>query len=312
MKRYGFLILTAMFLLVLPLAAVALDMPAQVYQNGSQNVPIAVPGVAFSVFGGSGGKTLLSSGVSGSDGTCKLGNVPAGTQVVVKLTKDGYETQYDVRSYSEADAEAGVVLWIGPQANINSLYKNLGLTFDATKGQVYLEVVDELTGDGIDEIQLGTSSGQAFDLGQGDYLIANAAGSSVQVTFAKPGYAFDVESATIPLYAGAMTQYYVKEQSGGAISDAAVAPITGYILRLSDAVAISGVTVTFTAKGFIIPSVHTDKTGFYTQKVPLKKIVKIVPETRFGFTFKPASKSVYITGKNPAQDFKGCHGTPCK
>jgi len=314
MRKCGFMVLTAMFLLALPLAAVALNVPAIVYQNGSQNVPVAVPGVAFQVFGGSGAKTLLSSGTSASDGTFTLANVPPGTQVVVKLTMDGYETQYDVRSYSEADAQAGVVLWVGPQANINGLYKNLGLTFDAKKGQVYLEVVNELTGEGIDGIQLGVSSGKAFDLGHGDYLIANAAGKSVQVTFSKAGYAFDIEAAPIPLYAGAMTQYYVKEQSGGTISASAQstqvtsAAIMGSVTQSgTDSQGVSGVTLTATGNKIQTQTTHTNSAGNYIFPLgfPFHVVVKVTP-TGIDITFKPASKSVSIGTKTSITvDFSG-------
>ena len=315
MRKFGFMVLTAMFLLALPLAAVALDIPVRVYENGAQNVPVAVPGVAFQVFGGSGAKTLLSSGTTASDGTFALSNVPLGSQVVVKLTKDGYETQYDVRSYSETDAGAGVVLWTGSQANITSLYKNLGLTFDAKKGQVYLGVVNELTGDGIEGIQLSTSSGKAFDLGQGDYLIANAAGKSVQVTFSKPGYAFDIEAATIPLYAGAMTQYYVKEQSGGAVSASAQstqvtsAAIMGNITESNtDTQPLSGVTVTATGSRIQTQITHTNSTGFYIFPLgfPFGRVIKVTP-LMMGFTFKPTMKSVLTSQSKPSVtiDFSG-------
>ena len=60
MRKFGFMVSTAIFFLALPLAAAALNVPAIVYQNGPQNVPVAVPGVAFQVFGGSGAASVLS------------------------------------------------------------------------------------------------------------------------------------------------------------------------------------------------------------------------------------------------------------
>ena len=72
-----------------------------------------------------------------------------------------------------------------------------------------------LPAQGIDGIELAVSSGKAFDLGHGEYLIANAEGASLKVSIQKPGYAFDIESATIPLFAGAMTQAYVSRSERG-------------------------------------------------------------------------------------------------
>jgi hypothetical protein len=150
------------------------NIPAKIYENGLDNNPTAVPGVKVEVLGGYRLKTLRSSGVSGSDGGCLLGNVPHREKVIVKLTKDGYVSQYDVRSYSKTDVDDGVILWIGSEADVVSLYKNLGEVFDDKKGQVYLEIDNELTGEGIEGLQLGASSGKVFELGHGEYLIANA------------------------------------------------------------------------------------------------------------------------------------------
>ena len=215
-KRTFWIGVTVLFL-ALPFTALAADIPAKVFENGASNTPVAVSGAKIEVFGGFGFKSLLSSGVSGSDGSSVLHNVPLGKEVVVKLTKADYVTQYDVRSCSDADVEKGVVLWIGSEANVNTLYKNLGETFDVKKGQVYLEIDNDLTGEGIEGIQLAASSGKVFDLGQGEYLIANAEGSSVKVAIAKPGYVFDIESASIALFPGAMTQAYINVQTGGAV-----------------------------------------------------------------------------------------------
>ncbi len=255
MRKRALLISFSIMLVALPFTTWAADIPAKVYESGSNNVPIAQAGVKVEVFGGYGFKALLSSAETGSDGGCLLENVPLGNNVLVKLTKAGYITQYDVRSYSDADVAEGVILWTGSEANVKGLYGNLGEAFDAKKGQVYLEITDELTGEGIAGIQLSASSGKVFDLGQGEYLIANAGGASVKVGIEKPGYAFDIESASIPLFAGAMTQYYVKVQPAGAVQSnagaAAVASgtITGTIKAQKGGAAISGVTVAFAGAG---------------------------------------------------------------
>ncbi len=140
-------------LIALPLTAMGGDIPAKVYENGSDNSPVAVAGVTVQVFGGFGHKALLASGLSGNDGSVVLGNVPTGKEVVVRLNKAGYVTQYDVRSFSDADVEKGSILWIGSEANVTGLYKNLGESFDSKKGQVYLEISNELTGEGIDGVR---------------------------------------------------------------------------------------------------------------------------------------------------------------
>jgi len=265
-----------LFLLVLglPLAAWAVNVPVKVYENGANNSPVAVSGVKLDAFGGYGFKARLSSGVTGSDGSCILNNLPVGKEVVIKLTKASYVTQYDVRSYSEADAENGAILWIVSETKVKVLYNNLGETLYVSKGQVYLEVNNELTGEGIEGVQFAVASGRVFDMGQGEYLIANAAGTSLKVGFQKAGYAFDIESVTIPLFPGAMTQYYVNVQTGGVVSksgQAAVASggsIQGRITQVSQPdVPISGVTVSFFfgLGGKARPDVVTDKNGLYEQ-----------------------------------------------
>jgi hypothetical protein len=317
MMKQALLISMSAFLLTLPITALAANLPANVYENGTNNNPIAVSDVKVEVFGGYGFMALFSSAMTGTDGGCILKNVPLGKEVLVRLTKPGYITQYDIRSYSEADAEKDVILWIGSESNVKGLYSKLGETFDVKKGQVYLEISNEMTGEGIEGIQLVASSGKVFDLGQGEYLIANAEGASVQIMIGKPGYAFDVESATIPLYAGAMTQYYVNVQSGGAVYESgsvmAVTPvsvcITGYIKRLSDSGPISGVSIAFTRGGpTVAPSVTTNSAGFYKQcgfESLVKKNVRVTPK-KSPWKFKPTYRVVHITATGAiAPDIKG-------
>ena len=206
----------------------------------------------------------------------------------------------------------GAILWIGSEANVTGLYKNLGESFDSKKGQIYLEISNELTGEGIDAVQLAVSSGKAFDLGHGEYLVANAEGASLKVLIRKPGYAFDVESAVIPLFPGAMTQAYLAVQSGGAVIESGQvtrvtsAMISGFILRLSDTQPISGVTVAFTQAGKLSrPSVLTDKLGFYKQtQFPVNKVYKVIP-SKPPWKFKPATKYVIVTVNGGKADFKG-------
>ena len=285
MTKRALLISFSVLLLTLPLTTWAANIPAKVFENGTDNNPIAVPGVKVQVFGGFGFKALFSSAESGNDGGCLLRNVPLGKEVLVKLTKAGYITQYDIKSYSDADV-VGIILWVGSETNINGLYKSLGEIFDTAKGQVYLDISDETTGEGIDGMQLAVSSGQAFGLGKGEYLIANAEGSSLKIGFQKPGYAFDVESATIPLFSGAFTQYYIKVQSQGAISSVQAAavtstPITGFIKRLSDSGPISGAVVAFTdvfMRDMARPNVTTDHTGkYYQDRFTPGRFVKVTP-----------------------------------
>jgi hypothetical protein len=312
MAKRMVLIGLSVILLALPLAAMGADIPAKIYENGSDNNPVALSGVKVQVLGGFGSKALFSSGMSGDDGGLVLNNVPLGKEVVVKLSKAGYVPQYDVRSYSESEVEKGVILWIGSEANVNGLYKNLGESFDVKKGQVYLEINNELTGEGIEGIQLAVSSGKAFDLGRGEYLIANAEGASLKVAIQKAGYAFDIESATIPLFSGAMTQAYLKVQSGGAVIESGQATkvtsamISGFILRLSDSKPISGVTVAFTQAGKPSrPSVLTDKLGFYKQtQFPVNKVYKVIP-SKPPWKFKPVTKYVIVTVNGAKADLKG-------
>ena len=312
MIKRAILIGISILLLTLPLTAWAANIPAKVYESGSNNIPIAVPGVNVEVFGGYGFKALLFSNESGSDGGCLLRNLPLGKEILVRLTKAGYISQYDIRSYSNADEE-GVILWIGSEVNVKGLYNNLGETFDSKKGHAYLDISDENTGEGIEGIQLAVSSGKVFDLGQGEYLIANAEGASLKIGIQKPGCAFDIESATIPLFPGAMSQYYIKVQSGGAIfaSGQALAVtsacITGYIRRLSDAVGISGVSVAFTKRGQPVkPTVTTNSIGFYSQcGFPLRLRLTVTP-TKPPWKFKPKSKVVRVGILTPATaNFQG-------
>jgi len=301
MKKRAFLIIFLFLLLTLPLAAWAADIPAKVFENGIDNNPIAVSGVKVEVFGGFGFKALFSSNESGSDGGCLLKSIPLGKEVLVKLTKAGYITQYDIKSYSDADVEKGIILWVGSEANIKELYKSLGTNFDTAKGHVYLDISDETTGEGIEEIQLAVSSGKVFSFGNGEYLVANAEGSSLKIGLQKPGYAFDIESATIPLFSGAFTQYYIKVQSLGAVFSSGQAlavtsaPITGYIKRLSDSGPISGATVAFTniiTRQKVRPDVKTDSTGkYYQDKFPNGRWVKVTP-TKAPWRFRPAFRYV--------------------
>ena len=315
MIKRALIISFSVLLLALPLVTWAANIPAKVSENGPDNNPIAVSGATVQVFGGYGYKALFSSTESGNDGGCLLTNVPLGTEVLVKVTKAGYITQYDIDSYSDADAAEGIILWTGSEANINGLYKSLGEAFDATKGQVYLDISDEATGEGIDGMQLAVSSGQAFGLGNGEYLIANAEGSSLKIGLQKAGYAFDVESATIPLFAGAFTQYYIKVQSEGAIfaSPEVVrvtsAAITGLIQTLSGTqlVPLSGVQVTFkfvydgkTAGAPVI----TDQYGKYSQTGFPFRWIRVLP-SKTGYKFKPVYKQVLVNKKGVTANFKG-------
>lgn len=313
MKKRTAFIIFSILMLTLPISALAANVPAKVYENGANDLPIAQSGVQVAVFGGPGFKALLSSTESAADGGCLLGNIPLGKDVLVRLTKLGYISQYDIRSYSDNDVQQGVVFWIGSEARVKGLYSNLGVTFNATKGQVYLEIDDENTGEGIEGIQFAASSGDFFDLGRGEYLIANAVLPTLKITFQKPGYAFDIESATIPLFLGGMTQYYIKVQSGGAVyaspqaAKVTSATISGVITTLSGAttVPLSGVSVAFTYGGTTVaPTVTTDATGHYSQKVRLG-LVRVTP-TKSPFTFKPNYRRPSL---GPAgltgQDFKG-------
>ena len=313
MLKKSLLLIAFVLVLLFPLTARTAEIPARLYENGANNSPVALAGVRVEVFAGYGFKALLFSGETGSDGGISLDNVPLGKDVLVRLTKAGYISQYDVRSYSDSDAEEGVVLWIGSEANVKGLYASAGEDFDRGKGHVYLEVIDELTGEGIEGIRIGIPSGKAFDLGQGEYLIANAGGNSITVTFEKPGYAFDIESATLPLFPGGMTQSYLKVQAGGGVyssmqaSTVTASSISGFIKRASDAVPISAVFVGFRFPGgdTAAPTVVTNSQGFYIQYgFPVAKRVKVTPEAG-GWTFKFKSKTVQVTKKGAKANFKG-------
>ena len=301
MIKRAFLISFSVLLLTLPLATWAANIPAKVVENGADNAPIAVSDVKVQVFGGFNFKALFSSAESGNDGGCLLKNIPLGKEVVVKLTKAGYIAQYDIRSYSTADVENGIILWIGSEANIKGLYNSLGEDFDSAKGHVYLDISDEMIGEGIEEVQLAVSSGKVFSVGNGEYLIANAEGPSLKIDLQKSGYAFDIESATIPLFSGAFTQYYIKVQSLGAIFSSAQAvavtsaPVTGYVKRLSDSGPISGATVAFTnliGGGVANSSVITDSTGkYYQDHFTPNRWIKVTP-SKTPWIFRPKSKLV--------------------
>jgi len=303
MTKRVLLISLSILFVTLPLGAWAASIPAKVYENGTNDNPIALSGVKVQVFGGFSFKAMLSSALSGSDGGCVLNNVPLGKEVLVKLTKAGYVTQYDVRSYSDMDTENEVIFWTGSEANVKGLYNKLGESFDTKRGHIYLDINDETTGEGVEGVQLAVSSGNVFDFGNGEYLVANAEGPSVKIGIQKPGYAFDIESATIPLFPGAMTQYYIKVQSGGAIYGQAQAvntvSICGTIKTLSGTslVPLSGVSVAFTFlnKTPAANKATTDSEGFYCQKVPVRKIMRVTPEVKSPITgFKPKSRLIFV------------------
>ena len=313
MMKRALLISTVALLLTLPLTAWTANFGAMVYENGKDNNPIAVSGVKVEVLGGYGFRALFSTAITGSDGGCVLAKVPLGKEVLVRLTKAGYVTQYDIRSYS--DAEQDVVLWTGAEADVNALYKNLGETFDTKKGHVYLEISSELGGEGISGVQLAVSSGKVFDFGNGEYLIANAEGTSLKVGIQKPGYAFDIESATIPLFPGGLTQYYIDVQSdgGGQVAAALTSDyISGIIKRLSDSKPISGVSIAFTNSSKKITygrAVATKPDGTYISldKFDVNKKVYVNPSVISATypavkKFKPTKKMVKIksTGGNIA------------
>ena len=113
-------------------------------------------------------------------------------------------------------------------------------------------------------------------------MILNAEGTSLKIGIQKPGYAFDIESATIPLFPGAFTQYDIKVQSNAGISGSVQAaptsgPITGKIVLVSNAnLPVSGVSIAFTSKPVtnkhfnpvtdtVRPSVLTQSDGTYRQ-----------------------------------------------
>jgi hypothetical protein len=306
-RRYWILI--GILVMSLPLTALSANIPAKVYENGVNGPEQAVSGVKIQVLGGFKFKAVLSSGESDAIGGCVLRNVPVGKEVVVKLSKPGYVTQYDVKNFSEREIEEGVILWVGSEANLAMMYGNIGEGFDAKKSQVYLEINNELTGAGMEGVQFTLPSGTIYDLGQGDYLIANAEGASLTLGIRKDGYDFDIQSVTIPLFPGGMTQSYVSVQSGGSVYEgAAVAAVTsvqifGFIKSLTNA-PISGASVAFTnSKGQTVrPTVRTDKDGFYKQtEFPSNKLTKITP-TKAPFKFR--AKNVFVGKVNKQVDFK--------
>jgi len=310
MLRKILLIGFSVLFLTLPIGAWAADIPAKVYESEMGKSPLPVSGVKVEVFGGYNFKALLSSGVSGPDGACLLAHLPLGKELAVKMTKGGYVTQYDTRSFSDKDVETGVVLWTGSETNVKSNYKNLGETFDLRKGHVYLEFSDEWSGEGIEGIQFSVPSGKVYDLGQGDYLIANAEGASLKVDFGKPGYAFDIESVNVPLFSGGMTQYYAKVQSGGAVLGS---PITAAVtsvqvfgfIRTATGAPISGASVAFTTfRGQTVrPTVNSKSDGSYRQtEFPVRKLMRI-KVTKAPFIFR--DKFVFIGITNKQVDFVG-------
>jgi len=316
-KTTCLILVTVFVLATLPFSGMAADIPVNVYEDGANGNPVAVPGVKVEAFGGYGFKALLSSGMTGSDGSCVLNNVPLGKEVAIKLTKAGYITEYDIRSFSETDVDIGAVLWTGSEANVKALYTNLGETFDVKKGQVYLEINDELTGEGIEGVQLSVSSGNVFDLGQGEYLIANAGGASLMVGIQKPGHTFDMASVTIPLFAGTMTQTYAKVQNGGAVIESGQvtavtrASISGHITEPSTNHPISGVTVNFmTGTQIAGPPAVTDSTGFYmSAPFPQPRAYKVIPQGD-SLYFNPAARIVFVGANGGRGDFKGFNCPP--
>ncbi len=314
MRKAIVLVGIVILLMSVPIASWAANIPAKVYENGPNDAPIAQGGVKVEVFGGAGLKALVSSAVTGADGGCTLSNVPLGKEVLVKLTKAGYFPQYDIKAYSDADVADGVAFWIGSEDRLNALYSSLGVTLNAGKGQVYLEIDDEFSGEGIEGVQLATSSGKIFDLGRGEYLIANAEGSSLKIGISKPGYAFDIEAATVPLFRGGMTQYYVNVQSDGGVygSPQAISGVTRAVLsgrlKTTSGAPISGASVSFTFRkgGQAAPTVTTNSQGQFSQTVPTRQTIVVTP-SKSGFKkFKPVKRSFIMPSKNKVlKDFIG-------
>jgi hypothetical protein len=312
MNRIGKIVLIgfSVLFLALPIGAWAADIPAKVYESGMGNSPAPVPGVKVEVLGGYNFKAVLSSGVSGPDGACLLAHLPLGKEFLVRMTKDGYVTQYDMRSFSDEDVEAGVILWTGSETNVKAIYESLGEAFDLRKGHVYLEINDEQSGEGIEGVQFSVPSGKVYDLGRGDYLIANAEGASLKVDFGKPGYAFDIESFSVRLFPGGMTQYYAKVQSGGAVLgspiSAAVTSVQVFgFIKTTTGAPISGASVAFmNLKGQTVrPTVNSASDGSYKQtEVPARKLIKI-RVTKSPFTFK--DKNVFIGNTSKKVDIVG-------
>jgi hypothetical protein len=216
MKKKTLLFGSLLFLLALPFNAwAASDVPAKVYEMGRDNAPVPVSGVKVDVFVGRALKASVSSGETDASGACLLRDILLGKDVLVRLAKPGYVPQFDIRSYSDRDVDEGVILWIGSEGHVNGVYKNLGESFDVQKGHIYLEIRDELTGKGIEGVRLTIASGKAFDLGSGEYLVANAEGTFLKIGIHKPGFAADIESVAVPLFPGGITQFEVVVQPGG-------------------------------------------------------------------------------------------------
>jgi len=216
MKKKTFLFGSLLFLLGLPLNAwAAFDVPAKVYEMGTDNAPVPVSGVKVDVFVGRALKASVFSGETNASGACLLRDIPLGKDVLMRLAKPGYVPQFDIRSYSDRDVDEGVILWIGSEVHVDGVYKNLGERFDVQKGHTYLEIRSELTGEGIEGVRLTIASGKAFDLGSGEYLVANAEGTSLKIGIHKPGFAADIESVAVPLFPGGITQFEVVVQPGG-------------------------------------------------------------------------------------------------
>ena len=78
MTKRSFFIWFSSVLVGLPMTALAADIPAKVFENGANNTPLAVSGAKVEVLGGFGFKSLLSSGVSGSDGSSVFAECSAG------------------------------------------------------------------------------------------------------------------------------------------------------------------------------------------------------------------------------------------
>jgi len=130
------------------------------------------------------------------------------------------------------------------------------------------------------------------------------------VAIQKPGYAFDIESVTIPLVRSAFTQYFVQVQSDAGISGSVQAtatsgPITGKIVAASNAnLPVSGVSVAFTTHPLtnkkaqtVRPAVLTKSDGTFRQDGFLfgKKKVFVTPDKGVRFKkFSPAYRTAVV------------------
>lgn len=282
-----------------------------VFESSKDGISIPVPEAKIEVFGGKNFKTLYFSGYSDKEGLFIIPDIPLGKSFLIKLLKPGYVTQYDIRSFSEFDIERGAFFWTSNEYHLESFYQSLGEVFDRSKGHIYLEINNELEGEGIEGVNLTSSSGNVYELGQGDYLIANAVGSKVKITIEKRGYNFDIEASEIPIFEGGLTQYYLNVQSGGTLSisgdsqKVTSAPIFGFIKTLSKGDPLKGVSVAFlsTKKVTVRPSVVTDENGYYRQDgFPIKKWVKVIP-SKSPWRFKPKSKTIYVKPGGKQVDF---------